>query len=76
MVSSFVTQRGSHAKYKNVTGRIAIKDWLGAAPDALPLGGEKLAAGKSFNASVRGGVLLLQVFRIIKDDVSVAIPGP
>jgi hypothetical protein len=53
-----------------------IKDWSGAAPETLTLGGEKLAAGKDFNASVRGGVLLLQILRVIKDDVSVAIPGP
>lgn len=53
-----------------------IKDWPDAPPETLTLGGEKLAAGRDFNASVRGGVLLLQIFRVIKDDVSVAIPGP
>jgi hypothetical protein len=53
-----------------------IKDWRSAAPEALALGGKKLAAGKDFNASVREGVLLLQIFRIIKDHVSVSIPGP
>jgi len=53
-----------------------IKDWRGAAPEALALGGKKLTAGKDFNASVREGVLLLQIFRIIKDHVSVSIPGP
>ncbi len=53
-----------------------IKDWPGAAPETLTLGGEKLAAGKDFNASVRGGLLLLQVFRVIKDDVNVAILDP
>ncbi len=53
-----------------------VKDWPHAAPQTLTLGGEKLAAGKDFNASVRGGVLLLQIFRVIKDDVSVAISGP
>jgi hypothetical protein len=53
-----------------------IKDWPDTAPETLTLGGEKLAAGKDFNASVRGGVLLLQIFRGIKDGVSVAIPGP
>jgi hypothetical protein len=41
----------------------------------LALGGEKLAAGKDFNASVREGVLLLQILRIIKDGVSVSIPA-
>jgi hypothetical protein len=53
-----------------------IKDWPGAAPESLTLGGEKLEPGKDFNASVRGSVLLLQMFRVIKDDVNVAIPGP
>src|SRR5262245_3821184 len=53
-----------------------IKDWQSAAPQVLALGGEKLAAGKDFNASVREGVLLLQISRMIKDDVSVSIPGP
>jgi hypothetical protein len=51
-----------------------IKDWQRAAPESLTLGGEKLAPGKDFNASVRGGVLLLQIFRVIKDDICVAIP--
>jgi hypothetical protein len=52
-----------------------IKDWPGAAPATITLGGEKLAAGKDFNASVAGRVLLLQIHRIIKDDVGVAIRG-
>jgi hypothetical protein len=53
-----------------------VKDWPHAAPETLTLGGEKLAAGKDFNASLRGGVLLLQIFRVIKNDVSVAFSGP
>ena len=53
-----------------------IKNWPGAASETLALGADKLMAGKDFNASVRGGVLLLQILRVIKDDVSVSIPGP
>jgi hypothetical protein len=53
-----------------------IKDWPGVAPETLSLGGEKLAAGKDFNASVRESVLLLQVFRAIKDNVGVTIFAP
>ena len=53
-----------------------IKDWPGAVPETLTLGEGKLAARKDFNASVKSGVLLLQVFRIIKNDVSVVLPKP
>jgi hypothetical protein len=53
-----------------------IKDWRGVAPETLAIEREKLAAGKDFIASVRGGVLLLQIPHVIKDDVSVSIPGP
>jgi hypothetical protein len=53
-----------------------IKNWTGNAPETLALGTEKLTAGKDFVSSVRGGVLLLQIVRIIKEDVRVSILGP
>ena len=54
-----------------------VKDWSGAAPETLSLGEQKLAVGKDFNGSIKGGLLLIQIFRVIKDDVRIAmrIPG-
>ena len=42
---------------------------------SLNLGNATLAAGKEFNASLRDGMLLVQVLRVVKEDASIAIPG-
>lgn len=50
-----------------------VKDWQGDTPKAITLGGKPLVAGKDFNASVKDGVLLLQLLEDIKEDVEIVI---
>jgi len=50
-----------------------VKDWQGDTPKAITLSGKPLAVGKDFNASVKDGVLLLQLLEDIKGDVEIVI---
>ncbi|MFB3893521.1 MAG: hypothetical protein ACE15C_16030 [Phycisphaerae bacterium] len=52
-----------------------VKDWKGAAPDAIFVDGMKLEAGKDFGASVKDGVLLLQILGFIDTDSRIVIGG-
>lgn len=50
-----------------------VKGWTGEAPKTIKLGDKTLTEGKEFNASVRDGVLLLQVLSPVAEDVAVTI---
>jgi hypothetical protein len=53
-----------------------VKGWTGAPPEAIALGGAKLAAGEGFTASAREGILLFQLQRVVRADVEVSILKP
>jgi len=50
-----------------------IKGWSGEAPETITLGNAKGSAGADFHASKKEGFLLLQLIRVIREDVNIAI---
>ena len=51
-----------------------IKGWPGEAPASITLDGRTIAGNKGMVASVREGMLLLQIIATVKEDASVTIP--
>ena len=50
-----------------------LREWRGAAPKAILVDGVALAEGKGFGASVRDGVLIVQILRNIETDAAIVI---
>ncbi len=50
-----------------------IRDWPGAAPASIAVGGRTLESGKGMVASARDGTLLVQILATVTEDASVVI---
>jgi hypothetical protein len=50
-----------------------IKSWPGMVPASITMAGTPLDLGKGMAASIRDGTLMLQIFALVKEDVTVTI---
>ena len=50
-----------------------IRGWTGKVPKSIKVGSKELIEAKDFNASVKAGVLLLQLFADVRDDARLVI---